>query len=294
MKPEGRKRAEEHEEIVDMSNQHKILLVGCGKMGAAMLRGWLAKGARPIDICVIEPQSEAVAGLQSDTAITVLSSPDDLGADYVPNIVVFAVKPQGMGDIVAAYCGALTSTAVVLSIAAGLNIAFFEEILGDDVAIVRTMPNTPAAVGRGITAACANKNVSSLQRAACQNLLEAIGDVVWVDDEGLIDPITAVSGSGPAYVFHMIECLAKAGAAQGLPLKIAEELALATVAGAGELARLSSDDAETLRVNVTSPGGTTAAALDVLMSEDGLGVLMERAVEAATRRSRELRFNRLS
>ena len=294
MKPDGRKRAVEHEEIVDMSNQNKILLVGCGKMGAAMLRGWLAKGAKPIDICVVEPQSEAVEGLRSVSSISVLSSPEELEAGYEPNIVVFAVKPQGMGNIVAAYRGALTSTAVVLSIAAGQNIAFFEEILGDGAAIVRTMPNTPAAVGRGITAACANKNVSSLQRAACQSLLEAIGDVVWVDDEALIDPITAVSGSGPAYVFHMIECLAKAGVVQGLPLKIAEELALATVAGAGELARLSNDTAEILRVNVTSPGGTTAAALDVLMSEDGLGVLMERAVEAATRRSRELRVNRVS
>ena len=271
-----------------MSNPYKILLVGCGKMGSAMLRGWLAKGISPTNICVIEPHSEAVSALRSDSSVSVLSSPEELHADYDPNIIVFAVKPQGMEDILDHYCGDLTSTAVVLSIAAGRNIAFFEKIFGGGAAVVRTMPNTPAAIGRGITAACANNNVNSVQRAACQDLLEAIGDVVWVDDEALIDPVTAVSGSGPAYVFLMIECLAHAGVVQGLPLKIAKELALATVAGAGELARLSDEAAETLRVNVTSPGGTTAAALEVLMSEDGLGVLMDQAVEAATRRSREL------
>ena len=257
-------------------------------MGGALLRGWLARGMKPCNICVIEPHGEAAAVLRSDLSVSVLSSPSELEVDYDPNIVVFAVKPQGMNDILNSYRGTLTSTTVVLSIAAGRNIAFLEKILGEGVAIVRTMPNTPAAVGRGITAACANNNVSSPQRAACQDLLEAIGDVVWVDDETLIDAVTAVSGSGPAYVFHMIECLTHAGVVQGLPLKIAEKLALATVAGAGELARLSDETAETLRVNVTSPGGTTAAALQVLMSEDGLEVLMGRAVEAATRRSREL------
>ena len=253
-----------------------------------MLRGWLAKGINPADICVVEPHDKAAAVLRSDLSVSVLSSPKELDAGYEPNIVVFAVKPQGMSDILSAYSGALTSTVVVLSIAAGRNIAFLEKTLGSGVAVVRTMPNTPAAIGRGITAACANNNVNSVQRAACQGLLEAIGDVVWVDDEALIDPVTAVSGSGPAYVFLMIECLAHAGVMQGLPLKVAKELALATVAGAGELARLSDETAGTLRVNVTSPGGTTAAALEVLMSENGLGLLMERAVEAATRRSREL------
>jgi pyrroline-5-carboxylate reductase len=151
------------------------------------------------------------------------------------------------------------------------------------------MPNTPAAVGRGITAACANDHVSAAQRAACESLLEAVGDVVWVEQEEMIDAVTAVSGSGPAYVFLMIECMAKAGEAQGLPADIAAQLARATVAGSGELARQSDEAASTLRQNVTSPGGTTAAALDVLMDDDdGLQPLMDRAIDAATRRSREL------
>ena len=271
-----------------MSESQNILLVGCGKMGGAMLRGWLAKGIDAAGVRVVEPFEEAASALREELGVTVVANADALDPGFVPDSVVFAVKPQGMDDIVPAYAGALTANAVVLSIAAGRNIGFFEKHLGQDVAVVRTMPNTPAAVGRGITAACANGAVSDDQRAHSQALLEAIGDVVWVADETLIDPVTAVSGSGPAYVFLMIECLARAGEAQGLPADTAEKLARATVAGSGELARLSDDTAETLRINVTSPGGTTAAALDVLMAEDGLGALMDRAVEAATKRSREL------
>lgn len=271
-----------------MSNSQNILLVGCGKMGGAMLRGWLSRGIDAAGVRVVEPFDEAAGALRDELGVTVVSNADALDAEFSPDIVVFAVKPQGMDEIVPAYAGALTNDAVVLSIAAGRNIGFFENHLGKDVAVVRTMPNTPAAVGRGITAACANGNVSDDQRAECGALLEAIGEVVWVADEALIDPVTAVSGSGPAYVFLMIECLARAGEAQGLPADTAEKLARATVAGSGELARLSADSAETLRVNVTSPGGTTAAALDVLMAEDGLSDLMDKAVEAATKRSREL------
>ncbi|MGB0631844.1 MAG: pyrroline-5-carboxylate reductase [Alphaproteobacteria bacterium] len=271
-----------------MPNSQNILLVGCGKMGGAMLRGWLARGIDAAGVRVVEPFDEAAEALRGELSVTVVSSAAELDAAFLPDIVVFAVKPQGMDDIVPAYAGPLTRDAVVLSIAAGRNIGFFETHLGPAVAIVRTMPNTPAAVGRGITAACANANVSADQRTACQSLLEAVGEVVWVDDEDLIDPVTAVSGSGPAYVFWMIECLARAGEAQGLPAETSEKLARATVAGAGELARLSDETAETLRVNVTSPGGTTAAALEVLMADDGLGDLMNRAVEAATVRSREL------
>lgn len=271
-----------------MSNSQNILLVGCGKMGGAMLRGWLVRGINAANVRVVEPFDDAAEALRTELGVTVVSGAEGLEAEFSPDIVVFAVKPQGMDDIVPAYAGALTQNAVVLSIAAGRNISFFESNLGQSVAIVRTMPNTPAAVGRGITAACANANVSDAQRAACQALLEAIGEVVWVADEALIDPVTAVSGSGPAYVFLMIECLMRAGEAQGLPTETAEKLARATVAGSGELARLSDDSAETLRVNVTSPGGTTAAALEVLMAEDGLGDLINRAIDAATRRSREL------
>lgn len=271
-----------------MSASRNILLVGCGKMGGAMLRGWLARGVAASDVCVVEPFAAAADALRSELSVTVVADAADIGQDFSPDIVVFAVKPQGMDDIVPAYSGYAETGAAFLSIAAGRTIAYFESHLGEQAAIVRTMPNTPAAVGRGITAAVANPQVTAAQRAACETLLEAVGDVVWVDDEALIDPVTAVSGSGPAYVFLLIECLAHAGVAQGLPAEIAARLARATVAGSGELARQSDDAAGTLRQNVTSPGGTTAAALDVLMADDGLGALMDRAVEAATRRSREL------
>lgn len=271
-----------------MAARRKILLVGCGKMGSAMLRGWLTQGQAAEDVRGIEPAAELGASIAEELGIEVVTGPADLSPAFKPDIVVFAVKPQGMDEIVPGYRDIVGDGAVAMSIAAGRTIAFFETHLGDDAAIVRTMPNTPAAVGRGITAACANAHVTPDQRAACEKLLEAVGDAVWVDDEALIDPVTAVSGSGPAYVFLLIECLAEAGMRQGLPADVAAKLARATVAGSGELARQSSEDAGQLRINVTSPGGTTAAALDVLMADDGLGALMARAVEAATRRSREL------
>ena len=271
-----------------MSASQNILLVGCGKMGGAMLRGWLARGVATNQVRIVEPFADAVAALRQELSVTVVPDAAEIGSDFSPDIVVFAVKPQGMDDIVPSYADYAANGAAILSIAAGRPISYFEAHLGGGASIVRTMPNTPAAVGRGITAACANAHVSVGQRAACESLLEAVGEVVWVDDEALIDPVTAVSGSGPAYVFLLIECLAQAGEAQGLPADIAARLARATVAGSGELARQSQESAATLRQNVTSPGGTTAAALDVLMADDGLLPLMNRAIEAATRRSREL------
>ncbi len=272
-----------------MSESHNILLVGCGKMGGAMLRGWLSRGVAPGNVRVIEPFAEAASALRQELSVSVVESVEALDADFDPDIVVFAVKPQGMDDIVPSYARFAANGAVSLSIAAGRTISYFETHLGNHAAIVRTMPNTPAAVARGITAACPNGHVSAAQRTACETLLEAVGDVVWVESEEMIDAVTAVSGSGPAYVFLMIECMANAGEAQGLPADIAARLARATVAGSGELARQSSEAADILRRNVTSPGGTTAAALDVLMAdEDGLQQLMDRAIKAATQRSREL------
>lgn len=254
-----------------------------------MLRGWLSRGVAPDNVRVVEPFADAAAALRQELSVTVLEDAAAIDPGFVPDIVVFAVKPQGMDDIVPAYAAFAAKGAVSLSIAAGRTISYFETHLGDGAAVVRTMPNTPAAVGRGITAACANGHVSAAQKTACENLLEAVGEVVWVEHEDMIDAVTAVSGSGPAYVFLMIECMAKAGEAQGLPADIAAKLARATVAGAGELARQSDEPAATLRQNVTSPGGTTAAALEVLMSDDdGLPPLMDRAIDAATRRSREL------
>jgi pyrroline-5-carboxylate reductase len=205
----------------------------------------------------------------------------------VPDAVVFAVKPQIISDIVPAYRRFVRPQTVFMSIAAGTTIGNLVQHLGD-AAIVRVMPNTPAAIGRAISVACANDHVTAAQRELCGALLAAIGESTWIDDEGLLDAVTAVSGSGPAYVFLLIETLAEAGVKAGLPSELALHLARATVAGAGELARVSHESPARLRENVTSPGGTTRAALDVLMAETGLAALMDRAVAAATARSREL------
>ncbi len=264
----------------------RLLLVGCGKMGGALLAGWLKKGVARDAVTVIEPF--ATDRVVERFHVSVAAGVDDLDDAFAPNVVVFAVKPQGMEDIVPAFARFVGPETVFLSIAAGRTIAFLESHLGAEAALVRSMPNTPAAVGRGITVASANRHVTKAQRAACQALLEAVGEVGWVDDEGLLDAVTAVSGSGPAYVFLLIECLARAGVESGLDEALASRLARATVAGSGELARQASEDAAQLRQNVTSPGGTTAAALDVLMADDGLQALMSRAVAAATRRSKEL------
>jgi pyrroline-5-carboxylate reductase len=258
-----------------------ILLVGCGKMGGALLAGWKKRPSAET-IAVIEPMAAAMPkGVKRYAAIAALPK------NFVPAVVVFAVKPQSLAEALPAYIR-FAGKAVFLSIAAGKTLRFFARHLGDEAAVVRTMPNTPAAIGRGITVACANPNVTATQQKLCGRLLKAAGEVAWIDDEALLDPVTAVSGSGPAYVFLLIECLAEAGVAAGLPRDLALRLARATVAGSGELARLSSDDASQLRKNVTSPGGTTEAALKVLMADNGLAPLMRRAIGAATVRSREL------
>src|SRR5690606_1118361 len=203
-----------------------------------------------------------------------------------PAVILVAVKPQIMDQVFPELATQAGPETLVLSIAAGKTIASFEAHLPAGTAVVRSIPNTPAAIGRGITVCCANAHVSAAQRETCQALLSAIGEVGWVGDEGLIDAATAVSGSGPAYVFLLAECLAEAGRAVGLDAELAKRLANATVSGAGELLRQSVPSV--LRQNVTSPGGTTAAALSVLMAQDGLQPLMTRAVKAATKRSREL------
>ncbi|MBV9861517.1 MAG: pyrroline-5-carboxylate reductase [Alphaproteobacteria bacterium] len=261
-----------------------LVLVGCGHMGSAMLRGWLAAGAAARFV-VIEPAG-LPAGIDDD-AVLCHPGPEHIPEHTLPDAVVFAVKPQVIDEVLPAYARWVRPQTVFLSIAAGKTLAGLSRHLGG-AALVRAMPNTPAAIGRGITVACANERVAPAQRALCERLLAAIGESAWVEDETLIDPVTAVSGSGPAYVFLLIEALAMAGERQGLPADLALRLARATVAGSGELARLAGDSPARLRENVTSPGGTTRAALDVLMAADGLPALMERAVAAATARSREL------
>ena len=263
-----------------------LVLVGCGQMGSAMLRGWLASGAASRFV-VVEPAGMPPA-LSGATGVEWHAVADAIPESPAPDAVVFAVKPQVFDEVVPAYRRWARPGTLFLSIAAGKTIGGLARHLGADAALVRAMPNTPAAIGRAITVACANPHVSPPQRLLCGDLLAAIGDSTWVEDEALMDAVTAVSGSGPAYVFLLIETLAAAGAKAGLPPELALQLARATVAGSGELARLSAESPGKLRENVTSPGGTTRAALDVLMGAAGMASLMERAVAAATVRSREL------
>ena len=260
-----------------------ILLAGCGKMGGAMLKGWLDRGIDPARVWVVEPAAALRVGL----SVTAVASVEDLPADARPDVVVFAVKPQSMDAVAPAY-RRYASHAAFLSIAAGKTIHWFQERLGADAAVVRAMPNTPAAVGRGMTVVCAAPAVSADQKERCAELLQAVGEVAWIDDEALMDAVTAVSGCGPAYVFLLAEALAAAGAAAGLPPELAEQLARATVAGSGELLRQAAESPAVLRQNVTSPGGATFAALQVLMADDGLRPLLTKAVAAAAARSREL------
>jgi pyrroline-5-carboxylate reductase len=262
-----------------------LVLVGCGKMGGAMLRGWIERGAAARFV-VVEP-AEMPTELAEAAATSRHRTPATISEDLRPDAVVFALKPQIIDEALPAYRRWVRPETVFVSIAAGRTMAGIARHLGS-VALVRAMPNTPAALGRGITVACAGPRVTARQRQLCERLFAAIGESAWVEDEALMDAVTAVSGSGPAYVFLLIESLARAGEAAGLPADLALTLARSTVAGAGELARLSAESPAELRANVTSPGGTTAAALAVLMGAEGLDPLIERAVAAATARSREL------
>lgn len=264
-----------------------LVLAGCGKMGGALLAGWLDRGIPAARIVVVEPSEAIRADLAKNAGLTLFAAPESLPADLAPAAVLLAVKPQTMDAAVGAY-RRFAERSCIISIAAGKSIAYFERNLGPECAILRAMPNTPAAVRRGITVVCANRKASADQRALAADLLGTVGAVEWIADERLMDAVTAVSGSGPAYVFLLAEALAEAGAKAGLPADLAAKLARATVAGAGELLHRAPDSAATLRANVTSPGGTTAEALKVLMGEKGWQPVLDAAIAAATRRSREL------
>jgi len=259
------------------------VLAGAGKMGGAMLTGWLARGLDAKRVVVIEPQPASEISALTTKGIRLNPSPKEIGDAAT---LVVALKPQTFREAGAVLKSFAAPTTLVVSIMAGMPIAAIEAVCGGSV--VRAMPNTPAAIGRGITVAVAAKNVSRDQRAVADALLRATGSVEWVDDESLMDAVTAVSGSGPAYIFLLAEELARAGVEAGLPEALATKLARETVAGSGELLHRSDLASATLRQNVTSPGGTTAAALEVLMGKDGMQSLLIRAVAAATRRSREL------
>ncbi|MDI6834769.1 MAG: pyrroline-5-carboxylate reductase [Rhizobiaceae bacterium] len=268
-----------------MAATGNIVLVGAGNMGGAMLAGWLKSGIPGSSITVIDPGPSEV----------MLARIREAGASYtseVPQglsvgILFLAVKPQVMGAVLPPLKPLVGPGTVVVSVAAGKTLSFMESHLGA-APMVRAMPNTPAMVGRGITGAFANAQVTEAQRQVVDGLLKVSGPVEWVSSEADINAVTALSGSGPAYVFYLVECMAEAGRKAGLPADLAMRLARETVSGAGELLHQSPDDAQRLRQNVTSPGGTTAAALSVLMAEDGMQPLFDRAVEAARKRAEEL------
>jgi len=259
-----------------------LVLLGCGKMGSAMLAGWLTSGLKTSSVWVIDPRpSEWLAGTRGLHLNEAL--PEN------PAVVLVAVKPQMMADALPVLKAYGNSDTIFLSVAAGTPIAFYESVLGADTPVVRAMPNTPAAVGRGITALIGNDKADAAAMALAEQLLSAVGQTVRLESEAQMDAVTAVSGSGPAYVFHLIETLAKAGEAEGLSPELALHLARATVAGAGALAEAAEEGPDQLRVNVTSPNGTTAAALEVLMDpQSGFPALLTRAVKAAADRSRAL------
>ena len=267
--------------MLDAVAQGGLVLLGCGKMGTALLTGWLAAGVPAASIWVIEPNpSDWLKG----TGVH-LNEP----LPKSPAVALVAVKPQMMGAALPALQAMGNGKTLFVSIAAGTSIATFAAVLGERTPIVRTMPNTPAMVGRGITGICGNAFAGADGLALARALMLAVGEVVELSGEDQIDAVTALSGSGPAYVFHLIEAMAAAGVAEGLPADVAMKLARATVCGAGELAFRAPETAAQLRINVTSPGGTTAAALLHLMdAETGLPPLMLRAVHAAAERGREL------
>jgi pyrroline-5-carboxylate reductase len=260
-----------------------VVLAGAGKMGGAMLSGWLAQGVEPTRVAVIEPQPSEEIGAHLAKGVRLNPSPQETGPAAA---FMVALKPQAFREAGAILKPYVDATTLVVSIMAGMTIVSLADVLGGHV--VRAMPNTPAAIGRGITVAVAANEVSPAQRDTADSLLRATGSVEWITDEAMMDAVTAVSGSGPAYVFLLAEELARAGVAAGLPEGLAVKLARETVAGSGELLHRSELAAATLRQNVTSPGGTTAAALEVLMGQDGMQSLLTRAVAAATRRSKEL------
>ena len=267
--------------MLDRVKKQGLVLLGCGKMGSALLEGWLQQGISPAAVWVLEPNPSdwlKASGVHLNS-----------GLPAAPAIVLLAVKPQMMGAALPQVTALGGGQTLFLSIAAGTTIASFEATFGTTTPIIRAMPNTPAAVGRGITAITGNAHASAADLDLAEALLSAVGQVVRLEGEDQIDAVTAVSGSGPAYVFHLIEALAAAGEAEGLPAAMAMQLARATVCGAGELAFQSPESAAQLRINVTSPGGTTAAGLGVLMdAETGFPALMRRAVKAAADRGREL------
>ena len=262
-----------------------VLLIGAGRMGSALLKGWRNKAVK--NIIVVEPKPSAeIKKLAKTKAITLAAAPSLVKAEKIDACIV-AIKPQILKGEAPALAAIAQGGTLMISIAAGTSIAALQKAWGRKARIIRAMPNTPGSIGRGITGLYAAKGATAADRKSADALLSALGETLWVKSEGLIDSVTAVSGSGPAYVFHLVEAMTAAGVAAGLKPADAQKLARATVSGAGALLAVDKSPAGTLREAVTSPGGTTAAALAVLMPE--LSGLMTRAIAAAKKRAEELR-----
>lgn len=270
-------------------SQVQILLVGCGKMGGALLEGWAGQQTIRYDIHVLEP-AERLPFINSShrTTITHHQRLEDIPAEVAPDIILFAVKPQTLGDIVSPCFQEFGLDPLYISIAAGRTIGWYHKMMDRGARIIRAMPNTPALVGRGVTVMVAGERVSDADRALAQSLMEACGLALWLEEESSMDAVTAISGSGPAYVFYFMECLMRAALDHGLEEEMARTLVMHTVLGSAELAFLSNDPIQMLRRNVTSPGGTTEAALEYLMNPSGMLPLIQQAVEAAIKRAAQL------
>ena len=272
----------------DFTPNAPLILVGCGNMGQAMALGWLKAGLNPDAFFIVDPVAEA-GTLQGVPACQYYKTADSLPTGLVAKVVILAVKPQIMNAVLPTVRSCVGRSSLVISIAAGVTIKQMQTGVNAEAIYVRAMPNTPAAVGAGITGVTAALGISDADKGLARSLMQATGQSVWIEEEQQMDAVTAVSGSGPAYVFHMVESMTAAGVKAGLPAGVAAQLARQTVIGAGQLmAAQAGVEAGELRTQVTSPGGTTAAALDVLMADDGLTDLMTRAIEAARARGEEL------
>ncbi len=277
-----------------MIRGNKILLVGCGNMGSALLNGWNGEKMNLKDVSIIDPnllneekESEKRKSFIK-AGIELYERLEDTPQDYVPDVVFFAIKPQWMEEALPQYKARNWKETIFISIAAGKTLGFLESHLGEDTAIARAMPNLPALIGNSATVVVPNAHVTDKEKHIADTLLEAVGHVYWVEDEALLDPVTALSGSGPAYVFYFIECLIKVATASGLDEDLAKALAYETVRGSARMAMMSPESVDTWRQRVTSPGGTTEAAMNVLAGENGLEKLLKETMQSAEARSKEL------
>lgn len=265
-----------------------ILLVGCGKMGSALLGGFISKLFSPDQIVIVENDPKRTYDLNRKYGVKVIGAGDSIPSGFTPETVIFAVKPQIMADILPGFARICSKDTLFISIAAGKTTAFFEKYLGVNRFVVRCMPNLPALVGQGATVLYPNDSITKEHQRRAESLFAAVGECFWVEDEGLLDAVTAISGSGPAYVFHFMECLIDAGIELGLPKKLATSLACSTIRGSAQLAKVSDETPTVLKEQVTSPKGTTEAALEVLSGEGGLSHILKKATRAAMERSKEL------